>query len=97
MMGNCSLPDVRLLYSQPLIVTFSPTCCGRSLILTFAIKEADYIGLRGYAGGRARGDRRTVPPRARISASPRDHRQNSFKNTTFATNPSCAFRPMVLP
>src|SRR6185436_3119035 len=38
MIGNCSFPDVRWLYSQPLTVTFSPTCCANSLIRTVVIR-----------------------------------------------------------
>src|SRR5687767_5171453 len=39
MIGNCSFPDVLLLYNQPLTVTFWPTCFGRSLMRTVSIRR----------------------------------------------------------
>src|SRR5688572_13377076 len=39
MIGNCSFPEVRLLYSQPLMVTFSPMCWGRSLMRAVVIRR----------------------------------------------------------
>ena len=42
--GNCSFPEVRLLYSQPLTVTVSPTCCGNSLIRTVVAIRRRIIG-----------------------------------------------------
>src|SRR5436305_14434877 len=67
MIGNCSLPDVRLLYSQPLTMTFVPTRPGRSLMRAVVIKDGDYIGC---AVTRLRGiDHRVTPqpqPRNRL-------------------------------
>src|SRR3954449_6262187 len=40
--GNCNFPEVRLLYSHPSMVTFSPACLGKSLIRTVLIRGADY-------------------------------------------------------
>src|SRR5213082_4250528 len=47
-MGNCNFPAVRLLYSQPLIVTCSLMWFGRSLMRTAIMKARDYtVAARG--------------------------------------------------
>src|SRR5216684_2843547 len=41
--GNCSFPEVRLLYSHPSMVTFSPMCWGSSLMRVVVIRGGDYM------------------------------------------------------
>src|SRR5216684_5374682 len=47
--GNCSFPEVRLLYSHPSMVTFSPMCWGSSLMRVVVIRGGDYMRLRNRA------------------------------------------------
>src|SRR6185436_20239128 len=71
MIGNCSFPEVRLLYNQPLTVTFSPTCCANSLIRTVVIR-AGIIPTPATAAGRRRASRRDggAPERRRPAGWP---------------------------
>src|SRR5215212_11904342 len=80
MIGNCSFPDVRLLYSHPLTVTVSPAWAGSSLMRTVAaigrrIIREERRRPAGWPGGVRRPPRyhrlptlvsRARPPRERM-------------------------------